>query len=519
MTSDMSGKTVVVTGAAGGVGAAVARRFAEAGATLVLGDLNAVALEDLCGQVAAVSEVHGVSCDVTSVTDIENLMAEAVQATGRIDVLVTTAGLWVEGPSEATTEAEWDRVIDVNLKGTFFACSRAIPELKKTQGCIIVLSSDCGLVGTPETAVYTASKGGVSLLTKALAIELAPHLVRVNAVCPADIMTPMLQYQADTYGGGDPEGYFKRLLTELLPGGEGTLHHAGGGRRADLLPRLSAGGADHRRQHLDRLRHFGRLRLRLMHAEGRSALRAVEPPPARRAPRRTTRAALVLFAVLVAASAIAGPAAAEYGPRDDWRHVDSVVAGLNHAPPSGPVVLLLGGSAARESITTEPAWRRQIAALGGGRVSAFNLGASSQGYRDDIEIVNALPAVPTILLIGVNLGRYTTIPPETVASTRGTRGAVYDSHRFHDGQQLEDSAKRALVARWLREKYPRFTARYEGNARVLRRADRSLSGAGLLPGPGRAPDQSAHRPPRARCAARPVSRRMSRGGPGGRHPL
>ncbi len=179
------------------------------------------------------------------------------------------------------------------------------------------------------------------------------------------------------------------------------------------------------------------------------------------------RAALVLFAVLVAALAAAGPAAAEFGSRDDWRHVDSVVAGLNHTPPSGPVVLLLGGSAARESITTEPSWRRQIAALGGGRVSAYNLGASSQGYKDDIEIVNALPAVPTILLIGVNLGRYTTIPPQTVDSAREMRGAVYDSHRFHDGQQLEDRAKRALVARWLRAKYPRFKARYEANVRVL----------------------------------------------------
>jgi NAD(P)-dependent dehydrogenase (short-subunit alcohol dehydrogenase family) len=218
MSADMNGRTVVITGAAGGVGAATARRFAESGATLVLGDLDAVALEDLCGQIAALGEVHGVACDVTSVADIENLMAEAVAVSGRIDVLVNTAGLWVEGPAEEMTEADWDRVVGVNLKGTFFACSRAIPELKKTEGCIINLSSDCGLVGTPETGIYTASKGGVSLLTKALAIELAPHLVRVNAVCPADIMTPMLQYQADTYGGGDPEGYFKRLLTGYLQG-------------------------------------------------------------------------------------------------------------------------------------------------------------------------------------------------------------------------------------------------------------------------------------------------------------
>jgi len=212
MTYDMGGKTVVITGAAGGVGAATARRFAEAGATLVLGDVDGVRLEDLCGQLAALTTVHGVACDVTKVSDVENLFAEAVAETGRIDVLVNAAGLWVEGPSETMTEEEWDRVIDVNLKGTFFCCSRAIPELRKTQGCIINLSSDCGVVGTPETAIYTASKGGVSLMTKSLALELAPDLVRVNAVCPADIMTPMLQYQADRYGGGDPEGYFRRLL-------------------------------------------------------------------------------------------------------------------------------------------------------------------------------------------------------------------------------------------------------------------------------------------------------------------
>ena len=218
MTSDMSGKTVVITGAAGGVGAATARRFAEAGATLVLGDLNAVALEDLCGQLAALAEVHGVTCDVSSVADVENLMREAVEATGRIDVLVNTAGLWVEGPTEAMTEADWDRVVDVNLKGTFFACSRAIPELKKTEGCIINLSSDCGLVGTPETAVYTASKGGVSLLTKALAIELAPLSRARQRGLPgghhdADAAVPGRHLRR-----GRPRGLLQAAAHRLLPG-------------------------------------------------------------------------------------------------------------------------------------------------------------------------------------------------------------------------------------------------------------------------------------------------------------
>ena len=212
MTPETDGKTVVITGAAGGIGAAVSRRFAAAGATLVLGDLNAVALEELAGELAALTTVHAQTCDVSVPAECENLTTAAAEETGRLDVLVNTAGVWTEGPSEHTTEAEWDKVLGVNLKGTFFCCRHAIPHLRKTEGCIVNLSSDAGVVGTPETAVYTASKGGVSLLTKSLALELAPDLVRCVAVCPADVMTPMLEGQARDFGGGDPEGYFKRLL-------------------------------------------------------------------------------------------------------------------------------------------------------------------------------------------------------------------------------------------------------------------------------------------------------------------
>jgi len=215
---DMDGKTAVITGAAGGIGAAVARRFAAAGATLVLGDLNGAALEALAGELAAQTTVHALTCDVSRPAECENLMLTAAADAGGIDVLVNTAGVWTEGPSAETTEEEWDRTIDVNLKGTFFCCRHAIPYLKKSEGCIINLSSDAGVVGTPETAVYTASKGGVSLLTKSLALELAPALVRCVAVCPADVMTPMLEGQARDFGGGDPEGYYKRLLASYPQG-------------------------------------------------------------------------------------------------------------------------------------------------------------------------------------------------------------------------------------------------------------------------------------------------------------
>jgi NAD(P)-dependent dehydrogenase (short-subunit alcohol dehydrogenase family) len=115
-------------------------------------------------------------------------------------------------------EAEWDRVIDINLKGTFFCCRHAIPHLTETGGAIVNIISDAGLMGYANNSVYCASKGAVALLTKSLGLELAPRGVRVNGVCPCDVDTPMIEFQAATYGGGDPDGYKQKLLA-LYPQG------------------------------------------------------------------------------------------------------------------------------------------------------------------------------------------------------------------------------------------------------------------------------------------------------------
>lgn len=199
-------RVVLITGGAGGIGRATGERFAAAGDTVVLADRSTETLADLG------SASDTVTADVSVVSDCERMIAETVQRHGRLDVLVNSAGVWVEGPTTEMTEEQWDRTIDVNLKGTFFACRFAIPDLERTEGCIVNLSSDAGLVGTVETAVYNASKGGVSLLTRSLGLELAPKGVRVNAVCPNDVDTPMLAGQARDYGGGDPERYLSTLL-------------------------------------------------------------------------------------------------------------------------------------------------------------------------------------------------------------------------------------------------------------------------------------------------------------------
>ena len=99
-------------------------------------------------------------------------------------------------------------------------------------------------------------------------------------------------------------------------------------------------------------------------------------------------------------------------------------------------------------------------------MSAFNFGSSSQAFKHGITIVRAAPAVPSIVLIGLNVGRYTSVPPKDAAVTaaRASRTVAYDSHRFHAGQQLSDASKRTLVSQWLRVKYPRFRKRYAGNS-------------------------------------------------------
>lgn len=210
------GKTVLITGGAGGMGLSFAERYREAGASLALADLAADRLASAKSSLG--SEFLTIAADVAKVEDCRRMVAETIARFGRLDLLINAAGIWVEGPAEDMSEAMWDRCLDINLKGTFFACRYAIPELEKTGGSILNIASDAGLMGSAGAAIYCASKGGVVVLTKALALELAPRGVRCNAVCPCDVDTPMIEYQATTYGKGDPEGY-KRALLSIYPQG------------------------------------------------------------------------------------------------------------------------------------------------------------------------------------------------------------------------------------------------------------------------------------------------------------
>lgn len=212
-------RVILVSGAAGGIGSATAERFAQGGWGVALTDLDVPGLSDVAARLERLGRLVGVfPGDLRSVSTCRQVVGEAVSAGGRLDCLVCAAGVWTEGPAEETREADWDRVVDVNLKGLFFLAAESIPHLVTSAGSIVNLSSDAGIQGVAGAAVYCASKGAVTNLTRALALELAPRGVRVNAVCPGDVDTPMLRGQAADFGGENPAGYLESLLRQYPQG-------------------------------------------------------------------------------------------------------------------------------------------------------------------------------------------------------------------------------------------------------------------------------------------------------------
>jgi NAD(P)-dependent dehydrogenase (short-subunit alcohol dehydrogenase family) len=203
-TNPMTSPVAIVTGAASGIGQATAERFLAGGWRVAGVDINTVDAN------ASPDSMLSVTADLRRVDECRRAVGEATQWGARLDAVVNAAGVWTEGPSSDTTEDEWDAVLDLNLKGLYFMCSAAIPRLRATRGCIVNMSSDAGIQGNAGAAVYCASKGGVSILTRALALELAPDGIRVNAVCPGDVNSAMLRGQASA--SADPEAYLDKLL-------------------------------------------------------------------------------------------------------------------------------------------------------------------------------------------------------------------------------------------------------------------------------------------------------------------
>jgi 3alpha(or 20beta)-hydroxysteroid dehydrogenase len=203
----LDGKVALITGATGGIGTATAELFAREGARLVISDVAEAPLRDLARRIeAGGAEVVPVRLDVSSAREWDEAIEVVRDRFGALDVLVNLAGI-VDWPGiEDTTEAAWDRVIDVNQKGTWLGMRAAMPLLRASgNASVINTSSVLGLVGSGAAAAYQASKGAVRLLSKTAAVEYAGRGVRVNSVHPGVIATPMIQELLDEQGDQQPD--------------------------------------------------------------------------------------------------------------------------------------------------------------------------------------------------------------------------------------------------------------------------------------------------------------------------
>jgi NAD(P)-dependent dehydrogenase (short-subunit alcohol dehydrogenase family) len=187
-------RVVVITGAGQGIGAAIARRFADQGASLALVDVNAEHLRQLAGSLEGSGcEILQVIADVSSKEQVLRLVEQVKEAFGGIDVLVNNAGIIRDNLISNISEQDWDQVLDVNLKGAFLCCQAVFPTLRSQRSGKIVNIVSRAWLGSIGQANYTASKGGLVSLTRSLALEFARFQINVNAVAPGAIDSPMTQ--------------------------------------------------------------------------------------------------------------------------------------------------------------------------------------------------------------------------------------------------------------------------------------------------------------------------------------
>ena len=191
----LENKVVFLTGAANGIGRECALACTREGASVVVADIDLDQARKTATELGATA--MAVECDVADGSSIERAVAAALARFGRIDAVHNNAGISTPSkPLDETSEHEWDRLVAVNLKSVFWTTRAAFPALKQSRGTILNTASMVGLIGQANHAVYTASKGAMITLTKSMALDYAPFGIRVNAVCPAGVWTPMLEQWA-----------------------------------------------------------------------------------------------------------------------------------------------------------------------------------------------------------------------------------------------------------------------------------------------------------------------------------
>lgn len=191
---DLTGRTAIVTGGSKGLGEAMAAGLASAGANVLITSRHAEEAAAAAKQIASDfgQRAIGVAADVTSPEDCESMVQQAVEAFGRLDILINNAGVNIRGPIEELSLEQFKEVQEINVNGLWLASRAVVPRMKQAgAGHIINMASTLGLVGLENRTPYACSKGAVVQMTRALGLELAPHNICVNAICPGPFLTPM----------------------------------------------------------------------------------------------------------------------------------------------------------------------------------------------------------------------------------------------------------------------------------------------------------------------------------------
>jgi NAD(P)-dependent dehydrogenase (short-subunit alcohol dehydrogenase family) len=213
MAGRLSGKRIIITGAIGNIGKEAVRSFVAEGARVVIGDIAEAAGRAVVAEFGEAT--HFVQTDVSSEASVANLVESGAQWLGGLDVLAQNAGLQRSGPIVGFEQKDWDALFAINARAHFFGAKHAIPHLRRSgKGSIINMSSLAGKRGGPGLVAYSASKGAVVAFTTALAMELAPDNIRVNAICPGWVDTAFNQPAIDFMGGTDVQ---QQKISALVP--------------------------------------------------------------------------------------------------------------------------------------------------------------------------------------------------------------------------------------------------------------------------------------------------------------
>jgi NAD(P)-dependent dehydrogenase (short-subunit alcohol dehydrogenase family) len=182
--NQLSNRTTIITGASGGIGRALVQAFLEAGARVMASD---IANSDL----SETEYCRYTRADVSDEGDVQHLIAQTIETFGALDILINNAAvLTPTAPVHETSLEEFEKIVAVNLRGTYLLCKYSYPHLKQRKGCIINVSSMAGVHGEKHHAIYSASKGAINALTQSMAIDYGPDGIRCNAICPSSVLTP-----------------------------------------------------------------------------------------------------------------------------------------------------------------------------------------------------------------------------------------------------------------------------------------------------------------------------------------